>query len=71
MGNGGVLPDKLQAKKVILPALNYMFDPGGGLAQTQANFKLLKKSISISAIMPTTLKVLIAASVRSAILVGY
>ena len=43
MGNGGVLPDGLQAKKVILPALNDMFDPAAGLPQTKVYFKLLKK----------------------------
>jgi hypothetical protein len=43
MGNGGALPDKLQASAVILPALNYMFDPAGGLPQTQVSFRLLKR----------------------------
>jgi hypothetical protein len=42
MGNGGILPDKLQAMNFIVPGLNQMFDPAGGLPQTKAKVKLLK-----------------------------
>jgi hypothetical protein len=43
MGNGGFLPNKLEAMKFIVPALNKMFDPNGGLPQTKANVKILKQ----------------------------
>jgi hypothetical protein len=42
MGNGGALPDAVQAH-VIVPALNYMFDLNGGLPQTQVSFRQLKR----------------------------
>jgi hypothetical protein len=42
MGNGGALPSAVQVQ-VIVPALDYMFDPNGGLPQTQVNFRLLAR----------------------------